>query len=267
MPLSSEEIDKLLLKLRERYREYAKKHNRSWFNVEAFEERYAMAVQNRMNLEGFILAEISNFEKVREKYESKKKKKEFTSRVDRIMEENIERIKKYPEIEFHPMAGIEIKYFYGALSEFSVYYYPLLWTLVTDFGFRDKIEMTGRKLDLLAGPHGKVHPKRINDHIYLLKEGKSGLDIERDCSSYLRESAFILHEIIDMCDDIIELKEPHWEAPLTFEKLYLESDRKKSIIEIFSGVTGYGAILAVKERAGDILEDFRLAAFKSKGNL
>jgi hypothetical protein len=216
-----------------------------------------------MNLEGFILAEISNFEKIREKYESKKKKRDFTSRVDKIMEENIERIKKYPEIEFHPLAGLEIKYFYGAISEFAVYYYAILWLLVKNFEFRDKIEMTTRKLDLLAVPHGKVHPKRINDHIYLLKEGRSGLDIERDSSRYLRESAFILHDIMDMCDDIIELKEPHWENPLSFEKLYLEADRKKRVIELFSGMTGYGAILAVKERAGEILEDFRLIAFKN----
>ncbi len=182
------------------------------------------------------------------------------------MEENIERIKKYPEIEFHPMAGIEVKHFYGALSEFAVYYYAVLWVLVQNYEFRDRIEMTGRKLDILAVPHGKVHPKRINDHIYLLQQGKSGLDIERDSGSYLRESAFILHDILDMCDDIIDLKEPHWENPLSFEKFYLEAGRKKRIVEIFSGMTGYGAILAVKGRAGEILEDFRLTAFKSNNS-
>lgn len=266
MPLSSEEINRLLIKLRERYSEYAGRYSPSWFNIEAFEDRYIMAVQNRMNLEGFILAEISNFEKIREKYESKKKKGEFTSRVERIMEENIKRIRKYPEIEFHPMAGVEIKHFYGALSEFAVCYYAVLWILVKNFEFRDRIEMTGRKLDLLAVQQGKVHPKRINDHIHLLKQGMSGLDIERDSSSYLRESAFILHDIIDMCDDIVELKEPHWENPVSFEKLYLEADRKKRIVEIFSRMTGYGAILAVKGMAGEILEDFRLTAFKSNNS-
>ncbi len=263
MPLTSEEINKLLLKLRERYSEYAGKYSPSWFNIEAFEERYLMAVQNRMNLEGFILAEISNFEKTREKYESKKKNRDFTGRVDRIMEENIERIRKYPEIDFHPLAGLEIKHFYGAISEFTVCYYSILWLLVKNFEFRDRIEMTRRKLDILALPQGNVHPRKINDHIYLLKQGAGSLDIERDSSSYLRESAFILHDIIDMCDEIIDLKEAHWENPVSFENLYLESDRKKRIREIFSGMTGYGAILSVKGRAEEILEDFRLTAFKS----
>lgn len=72
MSLSTEEIDKLIVKLRKRYDEYSKKHSATWFNRNLFEERLRMAKENRMNLEGFILAEISNFEKVRERFEKKR---------------------------------------------------------------------------------------------------------------------------------------------------------------------------------------------------
>src|SRR4030067_2189819 len=111
MAMSDAEINKLILKLRNKYSEYSKK-NPAWFNREAFEERLTMAFQNKMNMEGFILAEISNFEKIKSKYEKKKSEKPFADQVERIIGEHLARMKKYPEIRFHPKAGVEISHFY-----------------------------------------------------------------------------------------------------------------------------------------------------------
>ena len=72
MSLSKEEQLGLVDKLRSRYDEYAKKFSPAWFNRPAFEERYRMAIVNDMDIEAFILAEVANFEKIRERYEKKK---------------------------------------------------------------------------------------------------------------------------------------------------------------------------------------------------
>ena len=72
MELTSEEIDLLIKKLRDKYTTYARKYSQNWFNIHSFEKRLETAINNKMNLNGFILAEIKNFETILEKYEKKK---------------------------------------------------------------------------------------------------------------------------------------------------------------------------------------------------
>lgn len=265
MGLGEKEIQLLITKLRERYADYAARYNPRWFNRDAFEERLKMAVDHRMDLEGFILAEITNFEKIREKYEQKKNEKPFSVRVEQIMEENITRIKKYPEVLFHPQAGLEMRYFYGALNEFALSRFPVLWLVLKDQALRGRLQKFEEALAFLAVADGKRYPKRIEDHILVLtRTGRSEIEVERDNNNYLKESAFLLHEIMDFCEGLLARREKDWESPLAFDKLFIEGERKKSMVACYSGYTGYGAILKVKEWATQIVEDFRLGAFRRK---
>lgn len=265
MALTDAEINRLIEKLRDRYKEYSLK-NATWFNLAAFDERLAMARENRMNMEGFILAEISNFEKTREKYEKKKGAKSFSDRVDRIIEEQLARITKYPAILFHPKAGAEMTHIYGALSEFTNSVFAVMFVIASGKTIRDNIIALDILLKELAVPRGLQLPRRIEDHALVLdRAGTTELDTDRDRSEYLKESAFVLHDIIDLCDGLVETRDPEWENPLRFEKLFIDDARKKKIIAVFTGLTGYGAILAVRERAASIIEDFRLGAFRRKG--
>jgi hypothetical protein len=61
---------------------------------------------------------------------------------------------------------------------------------------------------------------------------------------------------------MLESPSEGWNYPVTFQKLYIEESKKKKIIDSFSGMTGFGAILKVKEFAGLVIEDFRLTAFR-----
>ncbi len=70
-----------------------------------------MALRNRMNLEGFILAEITAFEKLKDLYDRKSTEKSFSETVNNIIEENTARIRKYPRVDFHPRSGFEIGHF------------------------------------------------------------------------------------------------------------------------------------------------------------
>ncbi|HEY1405791.1 MAG TPA: hypothetical protein VF857_04200, partial [Spirochaetota bacterium] len=140
MALSKEEQLGLVDKLRVRYDEYAKKFSPAWFNRSAFEERYRMAIVNDMDIEAFILAEVANFEKIRERYDKKKTEKEsFSKKVDKIIEDNFARLRKYTEIDFHPDAGLEMKYLYGALADLAQYQLPVFWLIFSDYQRRNKI--------------------------------------------------------------------------------------------------------------------------------
>lgn len=263
MPLSDEELNGLIAKLKERYAEYAKR-NPTWFNRDAFEERLLMAIRNRMNMEAFILAEIANFEKVREKYEKEKSKRPFSETVDRIIEEQTARIKKYPAIRFHSKAGIEISHFYGALSEFALHYLPILYVLLPSGGLKDILISFDDRLKDLAVPRGTLPARRVENHVSKIRLGATELELERDKNEYLKESAFLLHEIIDFCDELVESRDPSFETPLRMNRLTIEEGRRNIISSLFAGCTGYGAIIKVRERAEAIIADFRLTAFKRR---
>ncbi len=262
MAMSEGEIGQLIEKLKKRYSEYSKK-NATWFNVEAFNDRLIMAYRNRMNMEAFILAEISNFEKIKDKYDKKKNEKSFSEQVDRIIDEITARMKKYPAIQFHPKAGLEITHFYGALVEFELHYFPVLFVVAEDKPLKDRLIAFEGELNNLAAPRGKLPAKRIEDHLMKLRLRNSReLEIERDKNEYLKESAFLLHDIMDFCDGCIEARNPEWENPLRMNRLFVEDRRKKAISALFTGLTGYGAIMKVRDYAGEIIDDFRLTAFR-----
>lgn len=262
MAMSDDEIDRLIEKLRQKYTEYSAK-NPTWFNYDAFQDRLMVAVRNRMNREAFILAEISNFEKVREKYEKKKSEKSFSEQVDRIIDEQTARIKKYPELRFHPRAGLEIAHLYGALSEFAEGYFAALFAVIEDKSLKDRLISFQQALGVLAVPRGSLPSRRIEDHAMMLRRpGVTELELERDKNEYLKESAFLLHDIIDFCDGLIEARNRDWENPLRMNKLFLDDRRKKTITDLFTGLTGYGAIMKVRDYAAAIIEDFRLTAFR-----
>ncbi len=270
MGLSNKEIDLVIKKLREKYKESAVEYKTRIFNLEAFEDRYQTALRKRMNLEGFILGEIANYEKIKQKYEEEKypgnpELSEFSKQVNQIIEENTARIAKYNNIQFHPHAEPEISHLYGALSEFAIVYFSVLWIIITDFENKERMHKLENRISDFAVMKSKKHPKRIEDHVLVLsRRDVSELEIEKHKNDYLKESAFLLYEIIDFMDFLITIRNRDWENPLRFDKLYVEADSRKKILSIFSGMTPYGAILAVKEKAEEILNDFRLESFKRR---
>jgi len=216
-----------------------------------------MALEKGMNMEGFALAEITNFEKTRERYEKRKSKRPFSKMVEDIMERNAERVKKYPPLYFHPDADLEMVHIYGALEDFTLRRLPILRVLLDDAANIDSLNRLEDAAACLAAPVGRKHSRRILDHITVLsRPGAGGIEAEKDKNSYLRESAFLLHDL--------SIRRAEWETPVRFDRLRIEGKNKKQIAADFSSLTGYGAILEVRDRAAEILEDFRLTAFRRK---
>jgi len=266
--LNRQEITRLIDKLRDSYAVYEKKHNRVWFNRDAFEERLNLALEKKMNLEGFILSEISHFEKLKARYDTRKKESTFSERIDAIMEEHTGRMKKYPPVYFHRDASLEMVHFYGAMKRFSTAHFPVLRIIVNASSHKNILNDMENRLTYLAVPHGTRHAKRVLDHVMVLSRPssqRSELDIERDKSAYMRESAFLLHEIIAFCETLMGSRDPEWDYPLRFDRLHIEGEYRKNIIDNFSSSTGNGAIMKIQEESTAIIEDFRLGAFRGPG--
>ncbi len=270
MGLSKKEIDQLIYKLREKYKVSNVEYNTRLFNLDAFEDRFRMALQKRMNLEAFILAEIANYEKIKQNLAQEREIKDsyansFSEQVDRIIQENTARISKYNAILFHRLAGPEISRFYGALSEFTNFYFSILRIVISEYEHKEMLYGFEDRLAEFSAPMGKKHAKRIEDHILILTRPDSKeIEIEKDKNNYLKESAFLLHEIIGFLDGLMSIRNKDWEIPLRFDKLYVEGEKKKRMLSVFSGMTPYGAILKVKDQAEQIVEDFRLGSFKRR---
>ena len=261
--MEKQEIDKLVSKIRVKYREYAKKYGKSWFNADTFEERYHLAIRNRMDLKAFLLGEITFLEKLREKYESETNVKPFLNVVSNFIEENTARIQKYPKKVFHPDAGYELCYFYGAMSEFTAVYYPVMRLITLEDEFRTRSIRLEDELIFLAASRGKKESKRIQDHMLLLsRAGVRDLDIEKDMADYLKNCAFLLHDVIRFCDQLVALHKRSLENQLRFGKLFIEDSAKKAIVDVYNGRTGYSGLLILSGRANDIIDDFRLKVFK-----
>lgn len=256
--LQDNEIETLITKLRNKYDEYAHKYSPRWFNKDSFEERLQTALRNKIDLEAFIIAEIAHFETIRKRYEEKKSESSFSKKVDTLIEELTAKIKKYPKIEFHPKAHFEIMHMYGACYQLLEYYFPVLWIIFED---RTKLYEFEQRLQYLCAHSTTRNSKRIEDHIALLQRPSvKYIEIEKDKNEYLKECAFLLHEIHQWLDTVLPIYSNT--QSISFARLYVQEDKRKQIITFFNNDTPQSAIKKVQNYISGIIDDFRLQAFR-----
>lgn len=265
MKLSRKETDHLLLKLREKYDSYSFEFSEKYFNREEFEKRLLYAQQNRMDIAAFLLAEVANFEKLKDSFDRKKEKSSFSEKIDRVIEEQLERLQKYPKIEFHPRAGIEESHMYGALTLFADEIFPVMWILSDDFQIRTAIGELDDSLGTFVSMSRERLAPKTEDHALLLsRPGVREVEAEKSKNNYLKEAAFYFHKIIDFCDTLVEKRVEGLDMPLQFSRSHESSARKKALAKQFSNLTGFGALMKIREYCEGVISDFRLSAFRTQ---
>ena len=138
-----------------------------------------------------------------------------------------------------------------------------MWNILRTSELRSQLPLFEQAFQLVALPRAARPAPFIEDHVMLLSRAAvTELDIEKDKNRYLKECAFLLHDIVAFCDRIVETRDEKFAQLLTFDKLFLEGTKKRELIARFDGYTSYGAILKVRESAASIIDDFRLGAFK-----
>jgi hypothetical protein len=205
--LSPNEIIRVVAKIRQRYDEYIFKYFKPPTVKFAFEERYAEVLQKRMDISSFLMAEIEAIQelikreedKVRSGSQGEEGRESLADRVERIYQENLEKIRKYPEIEIHPTANEEIKRLVGALNTLDSEHWPRLLEILRDTSYSQgsmtMVNMEG-KLRYLGSPGVDRVPGALSRYLYHLNRFPRDYPaIDREEKEYILESAFFLHDL------------------------------------------------------------------------
>ncbi|EPG73482.1 hypothetical protein LEP1GSC058_2896 [Leptospira fainei serovar Hurstbridge str. BUT 6] len=206
MALTDEELKKIVEKIRSEYREGAQQSPKL-FDNKGFEDRYIQTLKHRGNLEKFLKDEVGFLEKVKEKHRELVERRNASKgdTINRILDEQEEKLSKYPRIDFHPLARTEMRYFYGAMTNFAETEYPVLIHIfrgTPEFSsFQDSLAMIER-----IGVSRRGMPSlRIAEHIKALLDANGNQSsMERDSQNILKEVSIALAKLMQTIKDCIE---------------------------------------------------------------
>ncbi|EKR65003.1 hypothetical protein LEP1GSC036_4419 [Leptospira weilii str. 2006001853] len=254
-PLQSSEIKAVLEKLRTEYSENSKK-NPKIFDLKAFESRLTMILQQKGNLAQFLKDEIQFIETLKAKHKELEDKKQAAKgeTINKILEEQEAKLKKYQKIDFHPLAKPEIRYFYGAILSFAETELPALIYVfkgTPEFAiFKDMITVIER-----MGISRRGMPSiRINEHIKALLDANGNQSaMEKDGQNILKEVCIALKETITSIRECMEKKR-------VSQTLSIKMDEREfpKAVESYQNLVFGIALEKIIVRADTIIRDFRM---------
>ncbi|MCE9501735.1 MAG: hypothetical protein K8R21_14730 [Leptospira sp.] len=260
--LSELEITGLLNKIRVEYKALSKE-NPNLFKLLPFEERYSQVLKARVSIAKFLNDEVVFLEQLKAKHKELKTKQEAAKgeTLNRIMDEQEQKLQKYQKNDFHPLAKTEMRYFYGAMLDFVEKEIPALTHI-----FRGTPEMSLFTDTFLVierfGLSRKGLPSvRANEHIKALLDSNGNVSkIEQDTQAILKDVCIALKNMVTILGDCIQKKRISLNVVAKIdEREYLQSAR------LYNGKSFGKIIEAVVQKAGDIIFDFRMdsiAGFK-----
>ncbi|RHX82021.1 hypothetical protein DLM76_07665 [Leptospira yasudae] len=261
-PLQSAEIKAVLEKLRAEYTENSKK-NPKVFDLRAFESRLTMILQQKGSLAQFLKDEIQFIETLKTKHKELEDKKQAAKgdTINKILEEQEARLKKYQRIDFHPLAKPEIRYFYGAILSFAETELPALIYIfkgTPEFSsFKDAITIIER-----MGISRRGLPSiRINEHVKALLDANGNQSaMEKDGQNILKEVCLALKGIITSIQECVNKNR-------VSETLSVKIDEKEfpKAVESYQNLVFGIALEKIIVRAETIIRDFRMAEITGLG--
>jgi hypothetical protein len=251
--LTDSEIREAVEKIREEYSEYMTRFGKPRDALDAFEDRYIDALRVRMDLALFLHAEHNvaeqlmtqeheRIEKDKQKQQALSKEKvEKLSATDKIIEEQTQRIGKYPKLFINNDASNEVSRLFGALG-------------AIDREFWADLEKYLRKTyaSLYSNPRGRIEekilqlcrpgtdniPSRLIRYAHLFSRfPRDYLEIEKEEKRSILDSAFFLFDLLDVLKEV-------------------KSGELLSVSEIM-------AVEKMEAYVNGIIQDFRLKEFKS----
>jgi len=249
--LTPSEISRAVEKIRQRYDEYIYKYFKPRTIKNAFEDRYIEAIKASTDISNFLMAEISAVEELIRREEERvgsghaeeAPKESVTDRVERIVEQNLARTRKYPEVPFHPVASEELRRLLGAMCRLEEKHWEVLTLCLRNTAYyRSSLTMLNLegKLRHLAARGSDGVPSGLSRYMYHANRfPRNYLAIDREEKEYILESAFLLHEL----GEILERVEANYPQ--------LEEGSRSGLEEIRAYIQG-------------IIRDFRLKEFKRR---
>ena len=249
--LTPHEISRAVEKIRRRYDEYIYKYFKPRTIKNAFEDRYIEAIKASTDISNFLMAEISAVEELIRREEERvgsghpeePAPESVTERVERMVEENLARMRKYPEVPFHPVASEELRRLLGAMCRLEEKHWgrlaPCLRHTASCRSSLTMLNLEG-KLRHLAARGSDGVPSGLSRYMYHANRfPRNYLAIDREEKEYILESAFLLHDL----GEILERVDANYPQ--------LEEGSRSGLREIQAFIQG-------------IIRDFRLKEFKRK---
>jgi hypothetical protein len=196
-----DEINKAVEKLKRLYTKYAQEFNPRIFNLRGFEDRYRNALRDKVNLNAFLHAEILAFEELKKRVQKKtedRSSQPFSSYgeiADRIVAENMEKVRKYKGIDFHPDAEEEATLLLGAVTEFYYTVWGNAARMLKPLGIsevRDFIEKLETDFSYFVVPVRGQYSRAVDDYRIVLSR-KSPKDNEKAAVNFIKYGGILLN--------------------------------------------------------------------------
>ncbi len=204
--LTPGEITGAVEKIRKKYDTYVSKFFKPRTLKEAFEERYIRALRSGVDISSFLLAEISAIEELIDREEKriaqepvKPDPQKQQSFADRVLEENRQRIIKYPDIPFHNDASEETRRLLGALSDLLRERWQgigeALRNTMYSMSSSEMLALDSQLRSLASADKNEPPQFLIRLVAQLRKFPRNHAAIERDEKEYVLEAAFFLNDL------------------------------------------------------------------------
>ena len=249
---SNRDIDRAVEKLKNLYRKYAGLYSPRIFSLEGFEKRYRSALENKTNLNAFLHAEILAFEELKRRVEQKIEAKTasrdseeptYSEIADRIIEENLSRVRKYQGIDFHPDAEEEAKLLLGAVTDF----YNSAWgdtvKLLRSLGIGtmdDFIQKLESDFSYYVVPLRGQYSRAVDDYLLVLSR-KKPKDNEKAAVNFMKYGGILLNNCIKLITDGMNFMQGKKEYAGPYQELDRYRGKLERMVEDFrlSDIRGY----------------------------
>jgi hypothetical protein len=247
--LSPEEISITIGKIRSKYDFYCTHFHKLSRLKDEFESRYRNALKAGTDVSNFLLAEIDAITELIKKEEEKiagatgEQEKKKPGIADKVIEKHNKMIEKYPEVRFHRDADEEIVKLLGTLNYMYEELLPSLHGMFRPIASNPNVRDFGNietRLRTFAYTGKGNIPGQLSRYFALLNRfPRDYRTIGWEEKEYIRESAFLLHDLSETLDRVYESLPESGEA------------NKKQLADIRTYVKG-------------VLADFRLKDLKRK---
>jgi len=255
--LSDSEIKAILEKIRAEYRDNAKLNPKS-FDLAGFEKRYLQVLQLRTSVTSFLSEEVAFLEQLKAKIKSLAEKKELqkAETLNRILDENMERLSSYSKIDFHVLAKPEIKYFYGALVDFCNKELPVLLHIFKGTPEYSQLQDPIMNVERVGLTRRGLPSVRIQEFIkQLMDSNGNSSQMERFSQVLLKETSLSLKALIDIFGKILNEQRILGDS---ITKLNEKQDPHAHAL--YNGKSYSFCIESIRDKCKKIIMDFRMSA-------
>lgn len=201
------DVDGAVRKLKSLYKEYSEQYGTKQFSLRGFEDRYRSALINKLNINTFLLAEIEVFEELKKRVEKPDNAghtgTSYSEIADRIIENNLKKIRKYRCIDFHPDAEEETKYLLGAVTDFYYDIWGKVTGLLKTLGLKANSELRNKlesDFSFFAVPIRGSYSRAVDDYIIVLSR-KNPKDNERATVNFMKNGGILLNNCLRLIND------------------------------------------------------------------